>query len=942
MEASDQINKKIIILDDDVAIGEMLSDYLITTTGSSVTYCSDESEFWNRLENQAFDVLFLDYRLKSANGLEILSQLAVKEINLPTIMMTGEGNEHIAVRAIQEGAIDYLVKGSFLPQDLPLLIQKAAQIRALKNRAGDYLGKIRYQALLLNNIQDAVVVWGLNHEILYWNHAAEDLLGVSANRMLGKNVDQAYLCLFNPPLIAPNQENLSSIEMEHNYYHPDQKVIWVSSRLSTLFDFESADQPIGFMDVLRDITLRKNETNQITHALSFIQRVVETSPNIIYIYNLQINKFVFINSEVETILGYSPKEILGLSRDEIIALFPPESRETIIKQSEKRIALHEDDVVEFEFRFITKNNGLRWFKTRETVFSLTNDGKAHEIIGVIQNITKLKQAHQKLEKRLQREELQSSITRQFLNLAPDSTSGGIQVAFNKICQFFEIEAGALYIATGTVLYNEFKYLPGHISSPFANFIQIDKITTIKEWLYTNSFVVGDPEKTQIPNLADELLEIIPINQPTSAAVFALSYNNHLLGMMVFLPSRAEPIWVKQDLMTLSTFAGIFSNALAHQKADRELRISEARYRGIVEEHQSEMICRFDKNANLTFVNDAYCKFYGKEKSTLLGTNFFSAVYAEDGERNRSLLKAMSNEDENETFEQRILLPSRGIRWQEWVCHPIADTKGKIVEYQSVGRDISHRKEMEEQLDSAHTRLTQAARLASIGELASGVAHQISNPLTTIIADAQLLTHELGSDHPGHESADAILIAGWQAQKVIQELMKFSQPTFIQNEQVSINDTIAQALLLSSAHMQAAGIQIRTDFQNSLPYVRGNERELTDVWVNLLLLARSASSGSDENFVQIVTKTLGQDTIEITFMDNGRLIPFEQRSTIFEPKLIPVPSMRGTGIELSLCREIIRKHQGEILYECDGKNTIFNVSLPKGFMITNGSKTHIGG
>ena len=106
-----EANYQVIILDDDQKLGELLQDYLQNTGICNVTYVNEESDFWQCLTQQSFDIIFLDYKLPDTNGLEILARMGQAGLSIPTVMMTGEGSEHIAARAIQSGALDYLVKG---------------------------------------------------------------------------------------------------------------------------------------------------------------------------------------------------------------------------------------------------------------------------------------------------------------------------------------------------------------------------------------------------------------------------------------------------------------------------------------------------------------------------------------------------------------------------------------------------------------------------------------------------------------------------------------------------------------------------------------------------------------------------------------------------------------------------------------------------------------
>lgn len=728
---------RVLILDDDYELGELLQEYLENTHQCAVDYVSSVEEFWSCLKQENFDILFLDYKLPTANGLDILGRMNEAGYTVPTVMMTGEGSESIAARAIQAGALDYLVKGEYAFSSLPPLINKAVRLREMQRAMQQYLEQIRYQALLLDNMRDAVVVWGLDGKITYWNTAAEQLYGAPAFERLGEPVESIYFPCFEPPICSSDLDAAANLQIEHRYQANDQEKIWISTHITRLFNEGSPNEPIGYMNVARDITPRKREQEALIQSRHFVQRILDTSPNIIYILDLHSRQVIYVNPEIKAILGDEVEEFTNSTYDAFIERMHPQDRARMAQHILDLQTLQDGEVREAEFRVVNRSRELRWLKSRETVFFRSQNGPPGEIIGVIQDIT------------------------------------------------------------------------------------------------------------------------------------------------------------------------------ASKLAEEKLRESEARYRAIVEDHQTEMICRFLPNATLTFVNEAYCRYYGLDRSSLVGTSFLEPIADEDQPATRERLEDLNQERPVQVFEQRVRLPNGETRWQEWVSRAIFDQRLGFIEYQAVGRDITERKRMEEQVKVAQTRLTQAARLSSIGELASGVAHQISNPLTTIIADAQLLKNELGSQHPGHDSADAIYQAGWRAQRVINELMKFAQPTQAASELVQINETIQAALLLASAHIQASGVDLQIHLQADLPAVSGNPRQLTDLWVNLLLLARSAFTGDQAHTIRITTRRLRPGTVQVEVADDGAPIPDTQMDTLFEPQLIPTGSGRGTGIEMSLCREIVRQNRGQI-------------------------------
>src|SRR5512139_303243 len=165
----------VLIVDDDPAQAEMVSEFLRIAGYQQVDYAANIQSAWRHLSERAYDIILLDYRLPDGTGLELLDQLARRDRQIPVVMVTGQGNERIAVQAIQHGAADYLLKSGDYLVTLPALIHKTIQAYQLKLSIQRTQEQIRYQATLLSNVRDAIVVWDLSGRITYWNRAAEAL-----------------------------------------------------------------------------------------------------------------------------------------------------------------------------------------------------------------------------------------------------------------------------------------------------------------------------------------------------------------------------------------------------------------------------------------------------------------------------------------------------------------------------------------------------------------------------------------------------------------------------------------------------------------------------------------------------------------------------------------------------------------------------------------------
>jgi PAS domain S-box-containing protein len=357
-------------------------------------------------------------------------------------------------------------------------------------------------------------------------------------------------------------------------------------------------------------------------------------------------------------------------------------------------------------------------------------------------------------------------------------------------------------------------------------------------------------------------------------------------------------------------------------------LAQVRYQAVLLENVRDAVVAWDLAGRITFWNRAAEVLFERSAEELLGR--FQAGWYQQSVRPPVELPSsgMTLLDVERRFRRR----SGEEIWLSSGVIALRNETDSLIGYMDVARDITGRKRLEAQVQVAQGQLVQAARLAAIGELASGVAHQISNPLTTVIGEAQLLLQESKVGRPGRESVEAIERAGWRAQQTVQRLLEFSRPAPETLDWVEINETIQQAMDLIGAQLEAAGIVIGLDLAKTLPRVHGQARQLEDLWINLLILARDAlvveSGEGRARRVSVCSCLAGKSKVSVAVTDSGSAIPPERLASIFEPDFTGFQGGRAHGLELSICREIVRQHGGEIGVDSSlHHGTTFTVKLP---------------
>jgi len=789
-------------------------------------------------------------------------------------------------------------------------------------------GDHNYQALLLNNIREAMVVWDLDGRITFWNPAAYILYGWTAAERLGQRVEEGYFQMFSPCVVQPGEENTGGFEVERQCRTKRGETIWVSARTTALRETRGSRQIIGYMDLARNITRSKREQQALKDSQHFVQRILDTSPNLIFIFDLHLSQVAYINHEVNSILGFSADELKALDITGLKEMVHPEDLPLIFEHFRRLFSTRENDVAELEYRMKTRDHAWRWFFCRVTVFQRAPDGSPSQIIGAAQDITERKHAEEALHHQLDTERLIATIATHLNNYLPDQIDPGIADSLCTVSDFIGADFSYVFLfpddnQTGLTAHawwsdqskNEI-FLKQKIYLKHMPWIR----SRLNQFEFYHLIDVAD-----IPDTAGEVKRLLAERNLRSTLLIPLKHGGVPIGFMGFGSHQEEKAWEEKNLRLLKTLADIFVNALIHRWSTIALHESEARYRAIVDDHQTEMIYRALPDGTLTFVNETYCRYFGKNRDELVGSNFLAVVSPEDREDVREKFARLCKVRPTQTYENRIQLPGGEIRWHEWTDRAIFDHHGHFIEFQSVGRDITERKQMEAEIQSAQARLAQQGRLAAIGELAASVAHQINNPLTTIIGEAQLLLQDRKRAGSERDSVEAIEKAGWRAQKVVQELMEFSRPAVDTLESISINQTIEQALILVGAHIEANGVKLCVDLGKDLPHVRGNLRQFENLWVNLLLVARASTADCGSHSINIRTASVDRQSIWIEVIDGGKVISEAELETIFEPGLSP--SGRGSGIELSICREIVRQNHGSISVRSCELGTTFSIIIP---------------
>lgn len=332
-----------------------------------------------------------------------------------------------------------------------------------------------------------------------------------------------------------------------------------------------------------------------------------------------------------------------------------------------------------------------------------------------------------------------------------------------------------------------------------------------------------------------------------------------------------------------------------------------------------MILVLDTAGLISYANRR-CYEAGYREEEMIGRHLVDLVDGAQRKEFEAALETTAHGQQVENLEARAKRGDGTLGYFSISLSPMRDEQDVVNSVVVVMTDIT---------DAAllQAKLAHAERMATIGRLVSGVAHEVNNPLAAILGFTDLLIENPEMPESAQESLGIILQETQRTKYIVQDLLSFARQRPVQKEAVQVGAILRQTIKLRSYDFTSHGVQVREDFEKDLPATIGDSQQLQQVFLNIINNAYDAIQESGRRgVITLRTKRMG-DSIEITISDNGTGISDSAR--IFDPFFTTKPAGKGTGLGLSICYGIVRAHGGEI--QCwnneGGDGSTFLVRLP---------------
>jgi PAS domain S-box-containing protein len=368
------------------------------------------------------------------------------------------------------------------------------------------------------------------------------------------------------------------------------------------------------------------------------------------------------------------------------------------------------------------------------------------------------------------------------------------------------------------------------------------------------------------------------------------------------------------------YQGTFVDVTEQREMERRLH-REQEFAGRLMDSFPDLVIALDTVGRYTFVSPQIFDILGFRPEDLIGKRMGARTDPSD----RTALLEMFDDlifkrlSEGQ-IEYRTQHKSGAWRVFRASARPLHDETGRIIGVIASARDITEQQRLQQQL-------IQSERLAAMGQMIAGVAHELNNPLTAILGVTELLRDQ-STDERKSRQLDLAHRQARRAAHIVQSLLVFSRPSTPRSTLLHLPDLVLRTLQLHEHSLHSNHIQVDVSARHDLPTVQGDSNQLTQVFLNLIVNAEQAINEVRDHGTLRIRLGVVADRVLITFQDDGVGIRRELLPRIFDPFFTTKRPGRGTGLGLSICLAIIREHNGDISAQPlpDG-GSVFTVSLP---------------
>lgn len=783
-------------------------------------------------------------------------------------------------------------------------------------------------------------------KILYANEKLATLVGMTVQELIGQNSPDFYYDPDDRKIVVESLRRDGYLrDFEVRIKKVDGTVVWMIFSL-VISEMEGEKVILGW---LYDISGRKKNEEDLARERNFISAILNTAGALVVVQDTK-GRIVRFNRACEEITGYTFDEVKGKSMWDLFII--PEELQLV-----KGIF---NDLKSGNFpnrgenHWLTKAGESRLIAWSNSVLTNQNDEVEH-IIGSGIDITEHRQAEKDIKTRLRYEEglhacsqalVKEAESKDALNQALGHLLKASDTCRVYIFENFEDPKDGLCLK----LTHEVcaPGIPDNLDDPvFQHGVYRRGFKRWQKALSQNQPIMG-----AIKTFPESERAILEPQSIISILVLPLWVEGKWYGFIGFDDVEICRDWNQDDIRLLRTAAEMIGSYFERKKGEIALKESEARFRSYVEK-ANDIIYALTPEGIFSYVSPNWTEILGHDVSEIVGKSFAPFVHPDDLQACMEFFEAVMTKGEKQSgIEYRVRHKDGRWRWHTTNASPLENTEGKVLSYIGIAHDITDMKTVMEDLEKSNqelkttqAQLVQSEKMAALGTLVAGIAHEINTPIGAVSSMhdtlfrtmnklKNLIEPECGINIAQLPQMQAVFKIIDDSNKVIRSgtervvnivrrLKSFARLDEAELKTVDIHEGLEDALALAH-HELKHNITIIKNY-GDIPPIACYPSQLNQIFLNLLINSKQAIK--DKGTIHITTFTK-DDKIHIEFKDNGSGISKENLKKIFDPGFTTKGRGVGAGLGLSISYQIIQDHKGRIKVASEpGKGSTFTIILP---------------
>ena len=823
--------------------------------------------------------------------------------NMAKIMETGqvEGIEYHIVRKdgsriLIETSVSLIKDYEGKPKGLVAVARDITERKSMEEALRESKEKLR---LVFESITDGIVVTDLNGVIIDANERAVSMGAFgSKEAILGKSSFELIASRDHERAAMNMQKTLEDklvTSLEYILIRADGSEY--PGEMSARVLNDASGNPVGFVGVVRDITERKRAEEALRYSEEYFRALTENMSDAIVVLDAD-GILRYESPSVESVLGYKAGERAGMNGLDFIH---PDDVQNAAEDLAKLIQ-HPGSSIRKELR--AKHNDGSWRAAEITAANLLDNPAVGGIVINFRDITERKKAEDKirlgelhLRELLGLHRMTASTEKEILNFTLEASVRSLQSPFAFIGIMSADEAAMTIHAWSKGAMEQCAVTEKPIHFPIAEAGLWGEVVRQRRPIIVNDYDTSIEFKKGYPK------SHVPIKRFLCIPVFSAS---RIVAVAAVANKVSE--YDETDISALISLIHEMWNLVERKQGEEALRLSEERYRLLVDNASEAIVVIQD--GMFKFFNDRAVELLGYSREELASKPFIELIHPDDQQMlMERYLERLKGGNPPSLYSFKVINKAGNVLWGE--VNAVAITwEGRPATLNFL-TDVTERKKAEEEKQRMEEQLRLAGRLAAVGELSAGVAHELNNPIAAIQGFAQLLTGRNDLDETTKKDLGIIYREAQRAAKITQNLLSFARRHEPEKGFVSLNEVLEKTIELRAHQMKVNNIEVVVEFATDLPKTTADFFQMQQVFVNIINNAEQAMVEAHRKGRLVVKTQKAGNMIQATFADDGPGISEDNLKRIFDPFFTTKEVGKGTGLGLSICYGIVEAHGGRI-------------------------------